>query len=488
MSNATPIATGRPVATTPTGGTRAARAAVAPEPQEIHLYAKRETIYQREVQGPWQRLRAVVLFVLAGFYVILPWVTWSGRQAVLFDLPQRKFYLFGLTFWPQDFIFLSWLLIIAAFSLFFFTALAGRLWCGYACPQTVWTKFFMWIEWLTEGDRIQRMRLDRSPWTRGKLLRKAAKHTLWFGLALVVGITFVGYFVPIRDLVPRLPTFDVSWVEVFWLTVGTLVLYADAGWMREQVCIYVCPYARFQGAMFDTATLTIFYDAGRGEPRGRRARSADRAAVGMGDCVDCGFCVQVCPTGIDIRDGTQYECIGCAACIDACNEIMSEVGYPKGLVRYATEDGLAGRSASLLRPRLVAYGAVLAVMIGAFAYGLASRVPLKVDVLRDRARLYRYTSEGFIENAYTLKIMNMDQDAHVYRIAADAIPGLQLRAPAQVEVASGAIVDVPVSVSVAPEQIRQRSVPVVFTVEAAGRPAIAVREKSKFIAPAKVAG
>ncbi len=487
MSNVTPSATGRPVPA-PTGGTRVARAPVVPEPQEIPLYAKRETIYQREVQGPWQRLRAVVLFVLAGFYMVLPWVTWGGRQAVLFDLPHRKFYLFGLTFWPQDFIFLSWLLIISAFALFFFTALAGRLWCGYACPQTVWTKFYMWIEWLTEGDRIQRMRLDRGPWTREKVLRKAAKHALWFGLALVVGVTFVGYFVPIRDLVPRLPRFDVSWMEAFWLAVGTLVLYADAGWMREQVCIYVCPYARFQGAMFDTATLTIFYDVARGEPRGRRARSADRTALGLGDCVDCGFCVQVCPTGIDIRDGTQYECIGCAACIDACNEIMAEVGYPKGLVRYATEDGLAGRAASVLRPRLVAYGAVLAVMIVAFAYGLASRVPLKVDVLRDRARLYRYTSEGLIENAYTLKIMNMDQDTHVYRIAADAIPGLQLTAPAQVEVASGAIVDVPVSVSVAPEQLQQRSLPVVFTVEAAGRPEIAVREKSKFISPARAAG
>jgi cytochrome c oxidase accessory protein FixG len=407
---------------------------------------------------------------------------------VWFDLPRRKFYLFGLTFWPQDFIFLSWLLIISALGLFFFTALAGRLWCGYACPQTVWTKFYMWIEWLTEGDRIQRMRLDRGPWTRGKVLRKSAKHALWFGLALVVGVTFVGYFVPIRDLVPRLPRFDVSRMEALWLAVGTLALYADAGWMREQVCIYACPYARFQGAMFDTSTLTIFYDATRGEPRGRRTRSADRAALGLGDCVDCGFCVQVCPTGIDIRDGTQYECIGCAACIDACNEIMAEVGYPKGLVRYATEDGLAGRAAGVLRPRLVAYGAVLALMIAAFVYGLASRVPLKVDVLRDRARLYRYTAEGLIENAYTLKIMNMDQDAHVYRIAADAIPGLHLTAPAQIEVASGEIVDVPVSVSVAPEQLQQRSLPVVFSVEAAGRPTIAVREESKFISPARTAG
>ena len=428
-------------------------------------------------QGPWQRLRAVVLFALAGFYLVLPWVTWGGRQAVWFDLPRRKFYLFGLTFWPQDFIFLSWLLIIAALGLFFFTALAGRLWCGYACPQTVWTKFFMWIEWLTEGDRIQRMRLDRVPWTRAKVLRKTAKHALWFGLALVVGVTFVGYFVPIRDLVPRLPRFDVSRMEALWLAVGTLALYADAGWMREQVCIYACPYARFQGAMFDTSTLTIFYDETRGEPRGRRTRSADRAALGLGDCVDCGFCVQVCPTGIDIRDGTQYECIGCAACIDACNEIMTEVGYPKGLVRYATEDGLAGRAAGVLRPRLVAYGAVLAVMIAAFAYGLASRVPLKVDVLRDRARLYRYTAEGSIEQ-------RVHAEDHEHGSGRARVPdrgrshsrtaphragtdrgglGRDRRRAGQRQRRTGAT--------------QQRSLPVVFFVEAAGRPTIAVREK-----------
>jgi cytochrome c oxidase accessory protein FixG len=232
----------------------------------VALYAKREHIYQREVQGPWQRRRALLLFALAGFYIALPWVTWDGRQAVWFDVPARKFYLLGLTIWPQDFIFLSGLLIIAALSLFFFTAVAGRLWCGYACPQTVWTKFFMWIEWLTEGDRNRRILLDRGPWTREKFLRKAAKHGGWLALSAVVGVTFVGYFVPIRELLPRLAVVDITGGEAVFLAIASLALYADAGWMREQICLYACPYARFQGAMFDRHTLNISYDVAGGAP------------------------------------------------------------------------------------------------------------------------------------------------------------------------------------------------------------------------------
>jgi polyferredoxin len=421
--------------------------------EEIELYEKRENIYQREVQGPWQRFRAVTLFALAGFYLILPWLTWEGRQAVWFDLPHRKFYLFGLTLWPQDFIYLSWLLIISAFSLFFFTALAGRLWCGYGCPQTVWTKFFMWIEWLTEGDRPQRMRLDKGPWTAEKVRRKALKHALWLGLSIVVGTTFVGYFVPIRDLVARMAVFNVSGTETFALLFFQLALYVDSGWFREQVCKYVCPYARFQGAMFDTSTLTIFYDPKRGEPRGRRAKGTDPAKLGLGECIDCGYCVQVCPTGIDIRNGTQYECIGCAACIDACNEVMDSVGYPKGLVRYDTED-----------------------------------VPLAVDIIRDRARLYRVTSDGMVENVYTLKIMNKDQRPHSYRIAADTDNGMTLAGPGEIHIASGEILDVPVRLRAPRVSLSGGSVPVGFRVESVDQPDIRVEEESRFLAPRKVAG
>lgn len=472
--------------TAPTpGDLGTARRAAVTNGSTVALYAKRETIYQKEIQGPWQRLRTVVLFVLAGFYLVLPWLDWDGRQAVLFDLPRRKFYLFDLTFWPQDFIFLSWALIIAAFSLFFFTALAGRLWCGYACPQTVWTRFFMWIEWITEGDRNQRIRLDKAPWSVDKVLRKSAKHAWWLALSAIVGVTFVGYFTPIRELVPRVFTWDVSHTEQFWLVFASLALYVDNGWFREQVCKYVCPYARFQGAMFDKSTLTIFYDAARGEPRGRRARGRDPKSLNLGDCTDCGLCVQVCPTGIDIRNGTQYECIGCAACIDACNEVMSNLGYAKGLVRYATEEGLETGRNRILRPRLIGYAAVLTVIIGTFSYFLSQRVPLRVDVIRDRARLYRETSDGRIENTYTLKIMNLDQRPHSYRIGADSLPGLTVTAPPQVHLDSGQILDVPVSVQVPPDAAAKTSVPVVFDVQSTDDPDTAVREKSRFLFPPK---
>jgi cytochrome c oxidase accessory protein FixG len=451
--------------------------------REVPLYAKRQHIYQKEIQGPWQRRRAVALFVLAGVFLAGPWLTWEGRQAIWWDLPERKFYLFALTFWPQDFIFLSWMLIIAALSLFFFTALAGRLWCGYACPQTVWTKFFMWIEWLVEGDRNDRIRLDRGRWTAAKLGRKAGKHGAWLLLALAVAITFIGYFTPIREFLPRLAAGALGRWEVFFTAFFTAALYFDAGWMREQICKYACPYARFQGAMFDSNTLTIFYDAARGEPRGHRQRAADARAATLGDCVDCKLCVHVCPTGIDIRNGTQYECIGCAACIDACDGVMDEMGYARGLVRYASETSLRSGHLHLLRPRVVAYGLLLCAIAGAFVYALGQRIPLRLDVLHDRARLYRMTSDGLIENTYTLKIMNLDQRPHSYRVAASGLEHLTLVAPDTVSVAPGAIADVPVRLQAPPDELRQQALDVHFAVTAIDRREIAVRETSRFIAP-----
>ena len=455
----------------------------AATPHEVPLYAKREHIYQKEVQGPWQRLRAVTLFLLAGAFFLTAWVQWDGRQAIWFDLPSRKFYLFARTFWPQDFIFLSWMLMIAAFSLFFFTALAGRLWCGYACPQTVWTKCFMWIEWLTEGDRNARIRLDRTAWTARKLARKAAKHGAWIALAAAVAFTFVGYFSPIRALLPRLAAGALSGWETFFLGFCSAALYLDAGWMREQICKYACPYARFQGAMFDTRTLTIFYDRARGEPRGHRGHHTDLHSAGLGDCIDCNLCVHVCPTGIDIRNGTQYECIGCAACIDACDGVMADMGYAKGLVRYATEEGLATGATRILRPRLIGYAAVLSLVVATFAYALAQRVPLRVDVLHDRARLYRLTTDGRIENTYTLKIMNLDQHPHVYRIGASGPQDLTVAAPDQVRVAPGEIADVPVRIQVPPDELDHTSQTVLFEVRSTDEPDVVVREKSRFLAP-----
>lgn len=451
--------------------------------EEIPLYEKRREIYQREVDGPWQRMRAGVLFLLAGVYLAAPWFAWHGRQAIWWDLPERKFHIVGITFWPQDFILLSWLMILGAFGLFFFTNLAGRLWCGYGCPQTVWTKFFMWIEWLTEGDRNARMRLDSEPWSRRKLGLKAAKHAAWLALAVVVAVTFVGYFSPIRDLVPNLLAFRAGTTELVAVAFFTTALYADAGWMREQICKYACPYARFQGAMFDNNTLTIFYDSQRGEPRGHRGAKVDPRRNGLGDCVDCNLCVQVCPTGIDIRDGTQYDCIGCSACIDACDQVMAKVGYPKGLVRYATENTLRGGAYRLWRPRLLAYGGVFMAMAVAFSYTLLTRVPLEVDIIRERNRLYRETPQGDIENVYQLRVLNMDQRDHTYRIEVSGIDGVRVVGEPEVHVAAGAIADVALRLQAPADQVASGSTPVRFTVATSDDKRWRVVEESRFIAP-----
>lgn len=452
---------------------------------EVSLYAARPDIYQKEVQGPWQNRRAVLLFALAGFYVGLPWLTWEGRQAVWWDVPGRKFYLFELTFWPQDFIYLSGLLILGALSLFFFTNLAGRLWCGYGCPQTVWTKFFMWMEWLTEGDRNQRIKLDREPWSRRKVLRKTAKHASWLAFSAMVGVTFVGYFIPIRELLPRIAVGNVTGSETVFLALASLLLYADAGFMREQICKYACPYARFQGAMFDRNTLTIFYDKARGEPRGPRRRSVDPKEAGLGSCVDCNLCVHVCPTGIDIRNGTQYECIGCAACIDACDQVMDEMGYPKGLVRYSSENLLAGKPERVLRPRVLGYGAMLMLVASTWAWGLAHRIPLDVDVIRDRARLFREVGHDQIENVYTLKIMNKAQHAATYSVAADS--AFELLGPARITVEPGQLKDVPVQLRISRGKLDATSTPVTFTIASVEDAGVQVTEKGSFLAPASVA-
>lgn len=453
--------------------------------EEIPLYEKRANIYQKEVSGRFQNLRAVTLLLLAGVYFLGPWLRYGDRQAIWLDLPARRFHFFGITFWPQDFILLSWLLITSAFGLFFFTNLAGRLWCGYGCPQTVWTKFFMWIEWLTEGDRNQRILLDRAPWSGRKVWRKTAKHSLWIALSLAVGITFVGYFSPIRELIVSTVTLDLGSTQTIAIAFFAAALYVDAGWMREQICKFACPYARFQGVMFDASTLTIFYDRKRGEPRGHRRPSVAEAKVGLGDCVDCWACVHVCPTGIDIRQGTQYECIGCAACIDACDEIMDKMGYARGLVRYATEKSLAGRPTRVLRPRLAAYGVVFLVMLSGLTYALANRVPLELDILRERNRLYRETSDGDIENVYRLRILNMDQKVHRYAITASGIEGLAYEGSAEVDVAPGEIRDIPVRLQASARAVHGGSTEIRFAVRTTDGSEWSVEEESRFLAPAR---
>ncbi len=436
---------------TPFSTPPAVPAAVPAPIEEVALYEIRKKIYVRAVHGWFAKWRWALVFATQLIFYGLPWLTWNGRQAVLFEITERKFYIFGLVLWPQDVIYLTALLVIAAYLLFLFTAIAGRLWCGYACPQTVYTNIFQWIERKIEGERTARMKLDRSPRSLEKFVVKALKHTAWLVIALWTGYTFVGYFSPIRDLGVRAITWNLGPWEAFWVLFYGLATYGNAGFMREQVCKYMCPYARFQSAMFDRDTLIIAYDDERGEPRGPRSRKADPNASGLGHCVDCNICVQVCPTGIDIRKGLQYECIGCAACIDGCDQVMDKMGYAKGLIRYASENALARHYDAatmwkrMWRPRTLLYTSLLAVIIVATGVSLALRNPLKVDVIRDRGALARETTQGMIENVYRLQIMNTGERARQFTITAEGLPGLRVvgvEQPVQLGAASTRLVPV----------------------------------------------
>jgi cytochrome c oxidase accessory protein FixG len=380
------------------------------------MYRKEPKIYPRHVNGRFARLRDIAMYVLLGLFYILPWLTIGDHQAVLFDLPARKFYILGLTFWPQDFIYLATLLISAGLSLFFFTALAGRLWCGFACPQTVWTEAFLHMERWTEGNRQKRMKLDAAPWSRQKILRKGSKQLLWISFSMWTGFTFVGFFTPIRELAVGILSLSLGPWESFWSIFYSFATYGNAGFLREQVCKYMCPYARFQGAMFDRDTLVISYNEARGESRGRRRKDADLASLDLGDCIDCTLCVQVCPTGIDIRNGLQYECIACAACIDVCDQVMEKMDYPKGLISYTTENALEGKHTRVLRPRIFIYATLLLVIIGSTLWSMTHRTPLRAELIRDRNALYRELPGDMIENVYTMKVTNMDNNTHEYEL------------------------------------------------------------------------
>jgi cytochrome c oxidase accessory protein FixG len=457
------------------------------EALEQTLYEVRKKIYPRAVHGWFAAWRWALVWATQLVFYGGAWLQWNDRQAVLFDILHRKFYVFGLVFWPQDIIYLTILLIVSALALFLFTAVAGRLWCGYACPQTVYTEIFMWIEERIEGSRTARMKLDKAPLGPRKLGLKAAKHATWLAIALWTGFTFVGYFTPIRELWAELTTLSTGPWETFWILFYAFATYGNAGWMREQVCKYMCPYARFQSAMFDRDTLVITYDRGRGEPRGARSRSADRQALGLGDCVDCGICVQVCPTGIDIRNGLQYECIGCAACVDGCDQVMDKMGYPRGLIRYSTENAVAQhltRSQSLgraLRPRVLVYASILAGIVIAAAVSLWLRVPLKVDVIRDRAAISREVEGGLIENVYRLQIMNTAEAERRFEIHAEGLPGIRVASEVRVGVDAAASRMVPVRVRVPPGEVPPGTHRIDFVVRAVGVEDVVVREKSVFI-------
>jgi cytochrome c oxidase accessory protein FixG len=448
------------------------------------MYESATKIYPREMRGRFANLSRVATVTLLGLFYALPWLSWDGRQAVLFDLPARKFHLLGLTLWPQDFPYLALLLIIAALSLFFFTALAGRIWCGFACPQTVWTEAFIWMEQFTEGTRSQRMKLDQAPWSWDKLRRKGSKQFLWITFSLWTGFSFVGYFVPIRELGVAIAQLDISGWTLFWGLFYSFATYGNAGYMREQVCKYMCPYARFQSAMFDKDTLIISYDPKRGEPRGGRKRSLDHRAAGLGDCIDCTLCVQVCPTGIDIRDGLQYECIACAACIDACDSVMDRMNYPRGLVRFTTEKALEGQTVRVLRPRMLVYAALLAILTGGLVTSMVTRTPIILDVIRDRNTLFRELPGDQIENSYTLKIINQSKDARSFRLSVAGVTGLSLDGVSdEITVAGGGVLSLPVRAR-AHRDHAYGIMDIAFAVTAIDDERVVVMEDSRFLGPA----
>jgi len=453
-------------------------------------------IYTRSTTGRYARLRWLMVWLTQLVFYSLPWMTWNSRQAVLFDLEERRFYLFNLVLYPQDFIYLTLLLIISAVGLFFVTALAGRIWCGFACPQTVYTKLFMWVEQQLEGDRSARMRLDASPWSAEKLARRAGKQLAWGAISLWTGFTFVAYFTRAAHLAQG--ALQGAWGpwETFWVFFYALALYGNAGHLREQVCKHMCPYARFQSAMFDRDTLIIGYDSQRGDPRGSRPRAADAKNLGLGDCIDCTLCVQVCPTGIDIRDGLQSNCIGCAACIDACDDVMDKMGAPRGLVKYSTQNGMekgwtqAQLIARLRRPRVLIYGALLLGVSVWFVAGLAVRSPLRVDVIRDRGVLARTVGRGDIENVYRLQIMHALERPQRYQISVSGLEGLRLSAssPADLLLDSAAERLLAIAVHLPAEQASRlvgQNVPVQFHVKAVGPSDVLVEvtESSRFIVP-----
>ncbi|MEG2047752.1 MAG: cytochrome c oxidase accessory protein CcoG [Comamonas sp.] len=460
---------------------------IQPAPQGRSFYEAHKRVYPRSISGYFMRWRWALVFLTQIVFYGLPWLEWGQRQMVLFDLGARRFYLFGLVLYPQDFIYLAGLLIICALALFLFTAVAGRLWCGFSCPQTVYTEIFMWIEQKVEGERSARIRLDQGGWTFEKIWKKSTKQVLWVTLSVWTGFTFVGYFVPIRELGVELLTLQGGW-QIFWVLFYGFATYGNAGYLREQVCKYMCPYARFQSAMFDKDTLVVSYDPLRGETRGPRKKTVDYKAQGLGDCIDCKLCVQVCPVGIDIRDGLQYECIGCGLCIDACNSIMDNMQYPRGLIRLTTQNGVAQgwKHAQILRrvlrPRVLIYSGILLALAVAMVVSLSLREPLKVDVIRDRASLARIAAGGKLENVFRLQVMNATETEQTYRVRAHGLEGVEVVSEADVVVLPAETRGVAVRVQIPYGSAPAGSHPVYFDIDAVSGQG-KVSEKSVFIVP-----
>lgn len=439
-----------------------------PKSPVTRKFSPSDEIYVRKVTGKYHTLRRRMNLFFLALFAILPWLQYNGRQALLFDLGEQRFTMWALTLWPQDLTLLAFIFILGAFLLFFVTTFLGRVWCGYLCPQTVWTFIFIWFEEKIEGTANQRKKLNTQPMSFNKFWRKALKHTAWVAFSLATALSFVGYFTPMHLLVLDFFTLNTSFAVFATVIFFTFCTYGNAGWMREIMCLHMCPYARFQSAMFDKDTLTVSYDAERGEGRGARGRKQDHKAMGLGDCIDCNLCVQVCPTGIDIRNGLQYECINCASCIDACNGVMDKMGYERGLVRYSTEHELHGKKTIWLRSKLVGYAVILLTMSALLILEVVNRVPMSLEIIRDRTELAKETNEGLIENVYTLKILNKSQMEHTYLLSVRGIENISWNGPQTVTVEPGKVAIVPISLAVDPYDLQGYLTDIQFVIEEEG--------------------
>lgn len=438
-------------------------------------------IYVRKSKGTFQKLRRYGGWVLLALFVLTPWISFGDRQAILLDIGSQQFNFFATTLFPQDLTLLALLFVIAAFGLFFITTFLGRVWCGYLCPQTVWTFMYIWFEEKLEGPANKRRKQDQLKMTSNLLARKALKHLAWVAIAIATGLTFVGYFVPVKELVVAFFTFNSEFLPAFWVLFFAGCTYANAGWMRSIVCLHMCPYARFQSAMFDKDTYIVGYDTKRGESRGPRSRKKDPKELGLGDCIDCNLCVQVCPTGIDIRDGLQYECINCGACIDVCNETMNKMGYEKNLISYTTEHKLAGHKTHIMRPKLIGYGIVMILMIGLFIAQIATVEPMGLDVLRDRNQLSRINNTGLIENTYTLKIINKTQQEQSYLLSVTGLEGVTWYGDQHVNVDPGEVLSLPISLGASGNEL---SAPITtITFEIKNNDQQVIKAESRFFKP-----
>jgi cytochrome c oxidase accessory protein FixG len=463
--------------------------AVSPQPESegpvtVSLYEKWQKIYPLWVKGGWQTSRRVVLAILLLVFYLAPWLTWNGEPGFWLDLEHRRFTILWTTFVPEEFVLLAWALLIAALTLFAVTVAAGRVFCGWACPQTIWTLVYFSIERWVEGDRAARMRLDRGRWSTRKIGKKALKYTLWAALAFSISLTLVGLFEPIRELIPRILSFELSRLEKIALVMPAAGSFLISGVLREQVCFHMCPYARFQSVMFDRDSLIISYDIDRGDPRGSRKRSADPEPLGLGSCIDCMKCVNVCPTGIDIRDGLQYQCIGCAACVDACTDVMTTMGYGESLVRYSSENRDVGQQRHWLRPRLIGYASLIVVMVGAFLFSISTRVPIGFDVAQDRTRLYRQEWDGSVENVFTLRIANRESSERGYHISFESPLPLDYDGPETIRIAGGDFKSLPIRLVLGGDAARAAEpAEVVFRVEVLESPGTIVEKSSRFHLP-----